>query len=167
MSKSPIIRFNLVATVLFALTALVTTIVFDDVTRVAIVVVALALFAVGVATFLLGYFAAVQRSRSDEIAVSQLFFLAGGVAPRDVKLPMLAALATQTIVGIACAIARPSTDGKAGSVLAFGVLVPMLGLGLNGLWASKHGRFAPRSIGRDDESAESTNETDSDGSAAE
>ena len=161
MSKSPIIRFNLLATVLFALTDLVTAIVFDDFTRAAIVVVALALFAVGVATFLLGYFAAVQRSRSDEIAVTQLFFLAGGVAPRDVKLPMLTALATQTVVGIACAIARHSTDGKAGSVVAFGVLVPMLGLGLNGLWASKHGRFAPRSIRPDEDSAESNNEADS------
>ena len=57
---------------------------------------------------------------------------------------MLAALGVQTVVGIAAAIARPSTDGKAGSVLAFGVLVPMLGLGLNGLWASRHGVFEER-----------------------
>jgi len=38
-----------------------------------------------------------------------------------------------------------STDGKTGSVLAFGVLVPMLGLGLNGFWASRHGAFDERS----------------------
>ncbi len=146
MDKSPIVRFNLLATVVFAVAAVVTAVVFDDTTRVVIVIVSLGLFAVGVATFLLGFFAAVQRSRADEIAVSQLFFLAGSVAPQQVKRPMLAALAAQTLVGIACAIARPSTDGKSGSVLAFGVLVPMLGLGLNGLWASKHGKFAERSL---------------------
>ena len=96
--------------------------------------------------FQIGFFAAVQRSRESEISVSQLFFLTGEVAPRDVKVPMLVALSVQTVVGVAAAIARPTTDGKAGSVLAFGVLVPMLGLGLNGLWASRHGAFAPRSL---------------------
>jgi hypothetical protein len=145
VSTSPIVRFDVVASLLFAVVAVVSAIVFDDVFRVVIVVVSLALFAVGVATFLVGFFAAVQRSRESEISVSQLFFLTGGVAPRDVKLPMHFALSLQTVVGIAAAIARPTTDGKAGSVLAFGVLVPMLGLGLNGLWASRHGSFAPRS----------------------
>lgn len=144
MHKSPIVRFNAFATVVFTVVAVVTAVVFDDATRVVVVAVSLGLFAIGVATFLLGFFAAVQRSRTDEIAVSQLFFLAGGVAPKSVKRPMLAALATQVVVGVACAIARPSTDGKSGSVLAFGVLVPMLGLGLNGLWASKNAEFATR-----------------------
>jgi len=71
---------------------------------------------------------------------------------------MLVALAAQTLVGIACAIARPSTDGKSGSVLAFGVLVPMLGLGLNGLWASTHGAFAQRAV--PDSSTEGTESTE-------
>lgn len=144
MNRSPIVRFNVVATALFVVVALAATIVFNDVMRVVVVVVALALFAVGVASFLLGFFAAVQRSRADEIAVSQLFFLSGSTAPVPVKRAMLASLAVQAIVGIGCAIARPSTDGKAGSVLAFGVLVPMLGLGLNGLWSSRYGDFSPR-----------------------
>lgn len=144
ISASPIVRFNLLASVLFTVVAVVSAIIFDDVFRVVIVVVSLALFAVGVATFLIGFFAAVQRSRESEISVSQLFFLTGETAPRNVKVPMLAALSVQTVVGIAAAIARPTTDGKAGSVLAFGVLVPMLGLGLNGLWASRHGIFGDR-----------------------
>lgn len=143
-SKSPIVRFDLLATVTFMVVAIVGAVVFDAASRLVVVVVSLALFAVGVATFLLGFFGAVQRSRTDEIAVSQLFFLAGEVAPPSVKRPMLAALGAQIVVGVGCAIARPSTDGKAGSVLAFGVLVPMLGLGLNGLWSSRHGKFAPR-----------------------
>lgn len=144
ISTSPIVRFDLVASTFFVVTAVVSAIVFDDVFRVVIVVVSLTLFAAGVATFLIGFFAAVQRSRESDISVSQLFFLTGEVAPRDVKVPMLAALSVQTVAGIATAIARPTTDGKAGSVLAFGVLVPMLGLGLNGLWASRHGAFAER-----------------------
>ena len=144
INRSPLVRFNLVATIVFSIVAIVSAVVFDDVFRVVIVVVSLSLFAVGVGAFLLGFFAAVQRSRESQISVSQLFFLTGTVSPRDVKIPMLAALGVQTVVGIAAAIARPSTDGKAGSVLAFGVLVPMLGLGLNGLWASRHGVFEER-----------------------
>ena len=158
ISASPIVRFNLVASAFFTVVAVVSAVVFDDVFRVVVVVVSLALFAVGVATYLVGFFAAVQRSRDSQIAVSQLFFLTGSVAPRDVKVPMLAALAAQTIVGIAAAVARPSTDGKAGSVLAFGVLVPMLGLGLNGLWASRHGAFDERDIAPTDTNASNEDE---------
>ena len=153
-SVSPIIRFNVVATAVFCVVATVAAVSFDDASRVAIVAVALILFAVGVATFLLGFFTAVQRSRESEIAVSQLFFLAGGIAPRAAKLPMNVCLAVQAAVGIAAAIARPSTDGKAGSVLAFGVLVPMLGLGLNGLWASRNGQFAVRELGGEEPEAD-------------
>lgn len=145
INSSPIVRFNVVATLVFSIVAVVSAIVFDDLFRVVIVAVSLSLFAVGVATFLLGFFAAVQLSREREISVTQLFFLTGSVADRTVKIPMSACLAVQTTVGIAAAIARPSTDGKTGSVLAFGVLVPMLGLGLNGLWASRHGAFDERS----------------------
>jgi len=146
VNPSPIVRFNIGATLVFSVVAVVSAIVFDDLFRVVIVAVSLSLFAVGVATFLLGFFAAVQLSREREISVTQLFFLTGSVADRTVKIPMSVCLAVQTAVGIAAAIARPSTDGKAGSVLAFGVLVPMLGLGLNGLWASRHGAFDERSM---------------------
>jgi hypothetical protein len=45
---------------------------------------------------------------------------------------------------LATALSRPSTDGRAGSTLAFGVLVPMLGIGLNGLASARHGTFPPR-----------------------
>lgn len=157
VNQSPIVRFNIVATLFFAIVAIVSAVVFDDLFRVVIVVVSLSLFAAGVATFLLGFFAAVQLSREREISVTQLFFLTGSVADRSVKLPMSVCLAVQTTVGIAAAIARPSTDGKAGSVLAFGVLVPMLGLGLNGLWASRHGAFDERT----EPDAESKDEPDS------
>jgi hypothetical protein len=143
---SPIIRFNCVATAVFSVVAIIAAISFDGVSKVLVVVVSLVLFAVGVAAFLVGYFAAVQRSREEEISVTQLFFMVGSVADARVKRLMNGCLAVQTLVGLGTALARPSTDGKAGSVLAFGVLVPMLGLGLNGLWVSRYGTFGPRRL---------------------
>ena len=35
-------------------------------------------------------------------------------------------------------------DGSPGSSLAVGILVPMFGIGLNGLWCAFHGVFEPR-----------------------
>ena len=37
-----------------------------------------------------------------------------------------------------------SEDGSPGTSLAVGILVPMFGLGLNGLWCAFHGVFPPR-----------------------
>jgi hypothetical protein len=51
----------------------------------------------------------------------------------------------QFAVALATTLARPDgPDGNPGSSLAVGFLVPMLGFGLNGLWAVRHGRFEPR-----------------------
>ena len=58
---------------------------------------------------------------------------------------MLSLLAVQIVVGLATALARPNqTDGSPGTSLALGVLVPVFGFGLNGLWAAFHGTFAER-----------------------
>jgi hypothetical protein len=109
-----------------------------------IVAVDLALFAIGCFAFIWSYFSGVQRSRTDEISVAGLFALAGGVAPRRITMVMNSCLAAQVVVGLIGAIVRSSTDGRAGSTLAFGVLVPIFGLGLNGLWSSRLGVFPPR-----------------------
>ena len=139
-----LLRANLVLTVLFLIATVVAAVVFTPATRAAGVVVDLALFGVGVAAFIWGYFSAVQRSRVDEISVASLYFLSGQVASKQVQKIMNGCLIAQLLIGLAGAIARSSTDGKAGSTLAFGVLVPLLGLGLNGLWASQFGTFTPR-----------------------
>lgn len=150
-----IVRLNVIGTALFVVSSAVAAIVFEGWIKVQGVVVALGLFAIGVAVFLWGYWAAVQRSRRDEMAVAELYLLMGDAIPRRVKRVMNGCLITQTVVSLATALARPSTpagesiDGvtggsTAGSTLAFGVLVPVLGLGLNGLWAAVHGRFPPR-----------------------
>lgn len=147
-----IVRSNLAATALFVVSSVLAAVVFDGWVKVQGVIVALGLFAVGVAVFLWGYWAAVQRSRRDEMAVAELYFLMGEAIPRRVKRLMNGCLITQTTVSLTTALVRPTTPAAeaigggstAGSTLAFGVLVPVLGLGLNGLWAAVHGRFPPR-----------------------
>jgi hypothetical protein len=150
-----IVRSNVIGTVVFVVSSVAAAVVFDGWVKVQGAVVALGLFAVGVAVFLWGYWSAVQRSRRDEMAVAELYFLMGEAIPRRVKRIMNGCLTIQTVVALATALARPNTpagesiDGAtggstAGSTLAFGVLVPVLGLGLNGLWAAVHGRFPPR-----------------------
>lgn len=146
VTPAGIVRFDLFGTVAFVVSATLSAVFFTGALRVVAVVVAVGLFTVGVVTFLWSYWTAVQRSRTDNIAVVQLYFLASGSTPRDVKRTMNLALAVQAVVGLGTAIARNTTDGRAGSTLAFGILVPMFGLGLNGLWCSKFGRFSARSV---------------------
>lgn len=141
-----IVLTNAVLTALFAATATLSAIVFEQPWKAVAVATAIACFAVGVVAFLWGYWSAVQRSRHDDIAVAALYFLVDGCAPSRISRLMNSLLAAQTVIGLATAIARSSTDGKPGSTLAFGILVPMLGLGLNGLWGALHGRFRPRSL---------------------
>ena len=117
--------------------------VFTPVFRTLGVAVAVVLFVVGVAAFIWGYFTAVQRSRYDNISIAALFFLLGGVANRRVRTIMNGCLVVQGSCGLVTALARTSTDGRSGSTLAFGVLVPLFGMGLNGLWSSRYGTFSP------------------------
>ncbi|MDF2732170.1 MAG: hypothetical protein K0S92_801 [Desertimonas sp.] len=64
---------------------------------------------------------------------------------------MLGLLAVQVATALATTFARlDGPDGEPGSSLAVGFLVPMLGFGLNGLWAALHGAFPPRRRRGDD-----------------
>jgi hypothetical protein len=100
--------------------------------------VAVGLFLGGCVAFVLAYVRAVQRSRQEAIGIADLFFLTGGVAPPNVRRSLLGAFGLQFAIGLGAAIARPYTS------LAAGTLAPMYGLGLCGLWASRHGVFPPR-----------------------
>lgn len=142
--KDAIVRGNIAGTALFLISATYAAAIFTPNARTVGVAVALALFAIGVATFIWGYFTAVQRSRHDEISVTNLFLLTAGVAESRVRMAMNGCLAAQILVALGAALSRTSTDGKSGSTLAFGVLVPLFGLGLNGLWASRNGTFSAR-----------------------
>lgn len=99
--------------------------------------VAVALFLAGCVLFFAAYARGVARSRTDEVAVTTLYFLAGAVPP-GVRRSLLGSLGVEVAVALATAIARPYTS------LAAGALVPMYGLGLCGVWSARHGVFPPR-----------------------
>ena len=140
-----IIRANLVLTAIFAVTAAYAAAVFSTPAQWVGAVTAMVLFAVGVFTFIWSYWNAVQRSRTDEISVTQLYLLMGDAIPAPVRRTMNLTLLVQVVVAVSTTLARPDgPDGNPGSSLAVGFLVPMLGFGLNGLWAASHGKFAPR-----------------------
>ncbi|MGA0879685.1 MAG: hypothetical protein ACO3SP_11265 [Ilumatobacteraceae bacterium] len=146
---SRLVWADITGSALFVVSATTAAVVFDGLAKVQGVVVALVLFAIGVVTFIWGYWSAVQRSRTHDMSVVELYFLLGPAVPRRVKLILNGCLVLQTVVSLATALARGSTPDNAGvsnpgSTLAFGVLVPMLGLGLNGLWAASHGGFGRR-----------------------
>jgi hypothetical protein len=107
-------------------------------TRPIAVAVDLVLFAVGCTMFLVSYAIAIGRSRTEEIGVASLYFLTNRVAPKGVQVRLLGAFAVQCVVAITVASVRPFTTA------AFSVLVPMFGLGVNGLWTARHGTFGPR-----------------------
>jgi hypothetical protein len=139
------IRANIAGTVLFAVTAALAAWQYTSFWQWVGAVTALALFAVGVAAFLWSYYNAVQRSRTDDIAVSQLYLLLGPPTPSPVRRVMLSLLLAQFAIALVTTLSRPDgPDGRPGSSLALGFLVPMLGFGLNGLWAAYHGNFPQR-----------------------
>lgn len=134
-----LVRLDWAATAVLAGSTAVSAALLGDVRYVG-VGVALVLFAAGCVAFLWAYGIAVQRSRTDAIGIGGLYFLAGRVAPKRVKALCNGALAVQVAVSVAGASVRPFTT------LAFGTLAPMVGIGINGLWAARHGRFPPRVV---------------------
>jgi hypothetical protein len=113
--------------------------------QVLIAVTSLVLFAVGIATSLWAYTSALELSRSKEVGVANLYLLTGPTAPARVKRTMSIALAVQVAAALTGAIVGVTgLSENELNALAFGVLVPMFGIGMNGLWAARYGSFGPR-----------------------
>jgi hypothetical protein len=143
-----IVMADVIGTGAFVVTAVTAAVVFSTASQWVGAITAMALFAVGVFAFLWSFFNAVQRSRDEEISVTQVYLLLGSPTPPRVRRVMLSMLAVQIVVGLATAMARSKApDGSPGTSLAVGVLVPMFGIGLNGLWCAFHGVFPPRADG--------------------
>ena len=107
--------------------------------------VSMVLFAIGVVTTLWAYTRALDRSRVEEVGVANLYLLTGDTAPKTVGRTMSLALAVQVVAAIAGAwIGVVGLDKGQLNALAFGVLVPMFGVGMNGVWAARHGSYGPR-----------------------
>ena len=100
--------------------------------------VSVLLFGAGSFVFLAAVAIAAGRSRTEAIGIGGLFFLAGATAPAAVRRSLMASLAVETVVAFAAAVARPFTSQ------AFGILVPIYGLAMAGLWGARHGSFGPR-----------------------
>jgi hypothetical protein len=140
-----IVFADVIGTFAFVVTAVTAAVVFSTASQWVGAITAMALFAVGVFAFIWSFFNAVQRSREEQISVTQVYLLLGSPTPARVRRIMLSMLVVQTVVGLATAIARSEAeDGSPGTSLAVGVLVPMFGIGLNGLWCAFHGVFPPR-----------------------
>jgi hypothetical protein len=143
-----IVLADVIGTGAFVVTAVTAAVVFSTASQWVGAITAMALFAVGVFAFLWSFFNAVQRSRDEEISVTQVYLLLGAPTPPRVRRVMLSMLAIQIVVGLATAMARSKApDGSPGTSLAVGVLVPMFGIGLNGLWCAFHGVFPARADG--------------------
>lgn len=132
-------RASWAGTAVFAVTAIAAALAPDTFKPVALAV-AVALFAGGCAIFLWAFVLVAARSRTDLMQQAQIWFLTGPPTPAAVRKSLLGALAVQVALGLATAGARPYTS------LAAGVLVPMWGLGLCGLWSARHGEFPPRPV---------------------
>jgi hypothetical protein len=129
-----IVRFDVGATAVFAAVSVAAAAVPDPLQYVA-VPLDLVLFVVGCGAFLWAYAVAIGRSRYEALTMGGVFFLGDRVAPARVARTLRLALGVQVVVAVAVAAVRPFT------ALAFGVLVPMLGLGLMALLGARHGRF--------------------------
>jgi hypothetical protein len=121
-----------VANALFAVTAIPVALGLDDIIGVAIGV-ALLLFLVAIGAFVYAFGVGVARSgRGDNVAVANLFFLQGS-APKPVRRTFLFMFLVCLAITVGTAAWEP-----------FGVLVPMLPIGLAGVWAARYGVFPPR-----------------------
>jgi hypothetical protein len=134
---SAIVRASWYGTAAFTVLAVGAAIA-PDVLAAPAAVLDLVLFAAGFVAFCWSLLRAAERSRTEELSVAGLWFLAGGSAPRSVQRDLLVPLGVQVVVGVATAAARPFT------LLAFGILVPLYGLALCGVWAAAFGTFPPR-----------------------
>jgi len=136
MTDDPIVRASVWGTAVFTVVA-VAAAVAPDALAVVAVVVDLVLFAAGCVAFSLALLRAASRSRTDELTLPGLFWLTGA-APTEVRRLLLGSFGVEVVVAFATASVRPFTG------LAFGILVPVYGLGLAGLWGARAGTFPPR-----------------------
>jgi hypothetical protein len=131
----PIVRASWAGTAVFTVVSVLAVVV--EGARPVAVAVDLTLFGAGSAVFLAALARAVGRSREEAVTLPGVFFLSGS-ASAAVRRHLLASLAVEVVVAFAAAGLRPYTS------LAFGILVPVYGLALAGLWGATRGRYAPR-----------------------
>lgn len=131
-----LVRLSVIGTAIFV-AACLGEIVAPSGFTIVLVVVSLLLFAAGTLAFIAAYVIAIGRSRTEAIGMGGLFFLAG-CAPRRTQVVLMGTWAGQIVVAFVVASLGVFTGA------AFALLAPMFGIGLAGLWSSRHGSFPPR-----------------------
>lgn len=96
-----------------------------------------AVFVAGAILFSWAFLIAASRSRSEDVTVAGAFFLAGSIDAPDRRWAF-GLLTAQTAIGVAGAASDLYTT------MAFGILVPMFGLGVIAFLGSAHGAFRHR-----------------------
>jgi hypothetical protein len=144
--STALVRADVIGTAVFVASVAVGVLFRDDrPVQIGFGIISMVLFAVGAAGCLWAYVSALDRSRTDEIGVANLYLLTGPTAPARVKRAMVVSLLVQVVLAFTGAIVGASgLSGNQVNALAFGILVPMFGLAMNALWAVRHGRFGPR-----------------------
>ena len=136
MTSERILQVDLVATIVLAVGAAAAA-VWPDTLAVPYAVIGIAAFLAGCGIFLWSYAIAVGRSRDEVLSVIGIYFLAGA-APAGIRRRLIGLLLAQCVIVVAAASLQPYT------AVAFGVLAPMLGLALMGLWGARFGTFPER-----------------------
>ena len=139
LSSTRLYRLNLYATGAFTVAAVVAA-TFPGPLRYPFAVFSCVLFAAGTIAFLWAYGVAVERSREEDVSVVMVYGMT--VVDKAIRRRFHLLTFVQSAVAIATAAIRPFT------AQAFGILAPMLGLGLAGLYAARNGTFAERTDGR-------------------
>jgi hypothetical protein len=133
-----IIRASWTSTVVFGVVAVAAAATGNRPLEIVSAAIDVVLFLAGCVVFLVAYAKAVSRSREEEIAVAGVYLMMGGSAPAETRTQLLGSLAAQIAIAIVTAAIRWP--------LAFGILVPTLGLALAGLWTARHGTFPERRV---------------------
>ena len=112
--------------------------------QVPLMAVCVLLFVAGFVAFAAAYVLALGRSRAEAIGMGGLYFLSG-TAPRGVQRSLVGSFAVETLTAVVTAsIGLAVIPADTDNLLAFGILTPLYGLGLAGLWGARHGTFPPR-----------------------
>lgn len=132
-----LVKLSLRATAIFTVVSAVTYLL-EDRLDVAYAIGCSIAFVIGVAVFALGMWNGIQRSRVDKVTLTGLVAIDGSHVPKAPRNLLWASILIQLVVSIAFASLRPFTQQ------AFGLLVPVVGLGLATLFGSRFAAFHPR-----------------------
>lgn len=132
-----LVRLSVWITAGFGLISVVTYLTAESLDRPFAVISGIA-FAVGTILLGLGLWNGIQRSRDDEVTLTGLLSVDSTHVPAPVRNRLWGAIVAQTAIAVLFSALRPFTEQ------AFGVLVPMIGLGFAALWGSRFAEFHPR-----------------------